>query len=320
VASEKIVKDFFTPSGMDDFYQVFGSNREARQSLADGVLDLAKDAAVIDGRVQPGSLNTFLKKHKEALEKLPEVRDSLQSASAANDALVARATRLQEGQTKINQSVLAKLAKTENTQDLIAKSINSKKELMALVSTAKNNGQRMAIIRSIADAIPEIAIKKGMTPIDYVLANEAKLAPVLNRLGPRHLENLKLLSRAETIIRRGDIPAHANVEVPGATMENKLGTSAASLQSQFRAAFITRQQGKHYVIASLLSKYGIKVRGEMAEKIQTEIVKNPELALQLVRSSTQRVPLTDTGNKLRYLLMNAGIRAYATTEDIPQQQ
>ena len=315
VLPEKVVDRFFTPTGMDDFYAVYGSNRDARQALTDGVLDIARRATVRDGKINASRMETFLRSNEEALAKLPEVRDSLRNIDTLNDALAQRAARVKEGQSQIARSTIAELAKTDNPQQAIDLALSSKRHLMALVSSAKSQPQRDAVVRGIVDAIPDAAAKAKVTPIDYVIANESTLAPALNRLGPRHMENLKLLAKAETIQGRADVPRHAIVPKPGEGLEELTGTTKASLLSQFRAAFITRQQGQTYVVASVLAKYGIKVRAEMAEKIQQELVANPALAQQLLQASQQRVPLKDTGNKLRDLLGSAGFRAAATADE-----
>lgn len=313
---EDVVSKFFTPSGLDDFNLIYGGNKEAQTALADGVVGLFRQAAVKGGKVDRRSAQTFIRANSEALDKLPDVKAILSKPVAATEALLEQGARVREKISDFNESTLAKIAKTENVDGLLDKAFTDRRTMMQLVTLGGQGGEAAskAVARGIADHVSVAAQKAKVDPLTFVTQNEKLLGPALNRLGPNHLNNLKTIAAAKTILGRTEIPSGVGANRIKDFLEEVTGTGAPSMISMGRATLITRQSSPIYMLSNILAKYGVKLRAGNEEKLMREAIYNPEVAA-LWAKAAKRVPFTmGDSNKLLNHFASAGLRIAATEE------
>ena len=310
---EDIVSKFFTPSGIDDFNTVYGSNREAQTALADGVVGLFRQAAVRGGRIDPKAAQTFVRTNAEALDKLPDIKAILSKPVAANEALIEQATRVRQHLSDFNKSAIAKIAKTENVDALVDKALTDRKAMMQLISLGSFGGEGSikAVVRGIADRIPIAAQRAKIDPLTFVMQNEAVLGPALSRLGPDHFKNLKTIAGAQTILGRTEIPTGVGATRIKDFMEEATGTGLPSMISMGRATAITRQSSPIYMLSAVLSKFGIKLRADSAEALMREAIYNPDVASTWAKAAKGQPFTMNETNKFINHLASAGIRIAA---------
>jgi len=309
---EQVVGKFFTPSGIDDFNTIFQGNRDAQTALRDGVLGMFAEKAVKDGRIDPRAAQAFMRANAETLAKVPDIGATLQNGSALNEALLQRAERLRTAQSDVANSAVAKIAKTDDPAALVQGALADRRQLMSLISSARDaNGQR-AVLRAIADNIPLAAQKAGLDPLAFITQNESTLRPALNRLGPQHFDNLQVLANAETIMGRTAVPSHAITPKMTGAIEDVTGSSPRTIWAQTTAAAAGRQSHVSAVL-HLLSRFGIKTAENRADDVLREVIYNPALARDLVRASGQPFSV-GASNRLAEHLRNAGIRAIVSAQ------
>lgn len=306
VKPEQVVSKFFTPSGVDDFNLIYQGNKEAQNALRDGVVGMFAEKAVKEGVIDKRAAQTFLRINDEALSKLPDIKATLSNASATNEALLERAARLRTKQTEVANSTVAKIAKADDPDAFMQSALTDKKQLLAIVSSAKDVTSRKAVLRSIADNIPEAAAKAKLDPLAFVVNNEESLRPVLNRLGPQHYDNLKILSNAETIMGRAAVPSSAVTPKMTSTVENLTGSTPRTIWAQSANTAAGRQSPVSGVL-HLLSRFGIKYAENKTDEVLREVIYNPSLASALVAASARPVTIGQS-NKIGEHLRNAGIR------------
>lgn len=317
VKPEDVTAKFFTPSGIDDFNMIVTqlpaeAQATANATLRDGIVGMFREKVVKDGIIDRTAARNFLRSNQETLDKVPDIRAALQDPTRTADALAERAARLSAGQRDLDKSRLAQIAKSDDPDGLIQRALGSQRELMALVSSARDESSRRAVLRAIADGIPQAAERAGMDPLAFLMANQQMIRPVLNRLGPEHFENLRIIAGAETILGRTVQPQHANVQRIIDPIEQATGSSPRTIWSQSVNTTAGRQSGMSAVL-HLLSRYGIKMGEERVTDVMREVIYNPELARTLSQAASRPVTNAAT-NRLRGHLANAGIRVGATTE------
>lgn len=310
---EQVVGKFFTPSGVDDFQLIYGADRNAQNALRDGVLGMFAEKAIKDGRIDQRAAESFMRANTETLNKLPDIRATLGNAAATNEALLERASRLRTAQSEVSKSTVAKIANTEDPASLVQKALTDRRSMMGLIASAKDAPSRRSVLRAIADNIPIAAEKAGLDPLDFVTKNESVLRSALNRLGPQHYDNLKILANAETIMGRAAVPTHAVTPRMTTSVEELTGSSPRTIWAQTANTAAGRQSHTSAVL-HLLSRFGIKLAEERADDVLREVIYNPELARDLVRASSQ--PFSKgASNRISGHLTNAGIRVMSVNEE-----
>lgn len=324
LADEKIVKTFFTPSGVDDFFLVYGNNPQASQALRDGIIGMFESAAVRNGVINDGAAQRFLRQNRDALAKLPDVRNILTNAQATNEALVARADRIRAGQRRFDDSFLVQKASVENPQALITTLLKDPegegRKVLQMVSSIKDAPGKQSFLRSFAGAVSDAAQKAGKEPLAFVLENERAIKPLLDRLGPDHFANLRLLAGAESIANRSDVPNTSRVPKMGSQIEEATGTTGRSMSSIYRSVSEGRSSLAD-AVAVLTGRYRLKLAQDARMNLMREAIYNPEMAEALVKlaSNPQTITIKD---KVVDLMQKAGIpagvraaRAAATADD-----
>lgn len=310
LVDEKVVKSFFTPSGVDDFFLIYQNNPDATRALRDGVLGMFEQAAVRDGRIDSGAAQKFLRQNRGTLDKLPEIRDTLTNAQTANASLAERAQRVQAAQRRFNETFLVQQAAVENPQQLIASVLkdpdNPKtgtRALLQTLSAIKDEDGKRAFLRGFAAALPEAAGKQE--PLAFLMANEKAIKPILDRLGPDHFANLKVLAGADTIANRMGAPGTSRVPKMGSEVEEAIGTSMRGVATSMREL----QTGRNSlvgVISYLGGRYKLKLDEQARQNLLREAIYNPEMAEALMKLSKQPKSTT-LADKVFGMMRKAGI-------------
>ena len=307
--SEDIVRAFFSPSGMDDFAAIYGTNAQAQQSLRDGVLGLFSKQAVKDGVINVKSAQSFISKNSETLNRIPDLKDLLQNRTAIAEALGERNARLIASQKQIDKTSLADISKTTDITEFVTKNLKDPQVLRQLTSLP--GPARDSALRAIADAIPQAAAKSGLSPSQFLKQNEAVLKPIMDRMGPEHYKNLTTLSDAMEILGRWKVPTSPDPrQLLKDPLEAAIGTSIPSAISQFRATTITRQSSPTYMITSMGTKFLNKLRQGGGDKIIEEAFYDPDVARELARG----LKTGDVSNRLRDQLISYGVVSAAVAE------
>ena len=312
IPDEKVVSRFFSPTGMDDFNQIYGYDKNAARLLEDGAMGLFAEKAVKNGKIDPRAASTFMRSHAETLNKIPDVRNNLASLIQDDAALLARNARLLERKAAFAKSVLAKIADTPDVEGYVRKAIADKK-LIKQIFAIKDPEARKTSVRAVMDLIPELAAKEKVTPSAFLTANESTLRPVFNTLRKDHWNNAKFITQAQDILERVKLPRTIEISKKIPTpLEAATGVSEVSLQSQLRAATITKQTGIHRVLVSIGARWFTHLREKEAKRLMHAAIYDPDIAGDLA-VSLKTAPGTKaadvTTNKIRNHLYSLGIKS-----------
>ena len=310
VKPEDVVSKFFTPSGIDDFNLVYGSNPQAQIALADGVVGMFRQSAVKGGKIDPKAAQTFLRNNAETLDKLPDIKAMLSHPAASNEALIEAGVRLKANQREFNKSAVARIANTQNAKTLVDKALTNPLQMRQLVAMASAGGaqSKQAVASMIAERLPQIAEKAGIDPFTFLVQNQQSLKPALDALGMNHFNNLKTIAGAKTVLGRTDMPTTVQAGRIKDIAEELTGTGLPSLISMGRATTITRQSSPVYMLSAVLSKFGIKLREDQTRKMMEEAIYNPEVASAWAKAARTGTLTIGESNRVADHLLSAGIR------------
>ena len=315
MTKEKIVRNFFTPTGVDDFNRIYKGDPVAKQLLEDGILDRFSQSVgiKITGEINPKTSATFLKNNAEALNKMPELKAKLSDSTKATELLLDKGSRIAKAKTDLSRGILAQIAKVDDVTPVIAKALTDKKAFRQLMTTGAEG--RKAVIHSLSSAIPEAAQKAKMTISEFMTKNESNLKPILDAYGKDHYKNVKTAMDGMDMILAGKPPTH-----PALTQFNTdpiaalTGTTMPSLISQYRATMITRQSSPTHMVSSMMSRFWAKKIGANAEKMQEYLLTNPEAAKDFA-AATVAGKSTALSNKISNHALAAGARSTTASLD-----
>lgn len=326
--AEDIVRNLiFKPNnekGINDFFNVYGTDENALKLLQDGIVDVFAKNVVRDGEIKPNLANTFFRKYHQALDKLPSVKSALSDTAKANELLVNRRSVLHQQQKLLDKTTLAKIAGSDDPDAVINKALTDRKTMAALTSQAAKTPQGSnALARSIADNV-----SARPNPYEFLVENAATIKPAMDKIGKDHFKNLVTIAKAMGVLKRGNIPS--TISMSGTVrepFEQMLGTSGKSIFSQLRAAAQGRQS-KEYLIADIGGKFLLKTRQEEAQRLLQEAIYDPQVAKLLAETTrTGSLPKGKWG-MLRSLIgkdikLNEGVlgaRILMQSENQPEQK
>jgi hypothetical protein len=306
-----VKKLVFSPGnrrGVEEFYSIYGVNPEASKLLKNGVYDMLATDVVRDGVIKPGLVEAFVRKHKQQLDLMPGFQAELKSVDALNDKLLARRVDLQELQKRLDNSVVQKIAQTEDVAKTIDSALTSPKEMRALLSQAvKTKDGSMALSRAIADAVSQ-----KPNSYQFLMENQELLKPALDKLGKDHFNNLKTLAKAQEIAGRVKAPTDVNLTRLQDLAEQAIGTSGKGILSRMMNAEKGYMSGT-YVTFDLGGRYIYKIKSEEAAKLTEAAIYDPALAKALL--DMQKQPAKEAMNNLKYHAYSHGIRVLSTQQE-----
>lgn len=315
VPASSEVRKFFTPEGIDDFARIYKNDPVANQLLYDGVLDLfAKHSGITaTGVIDPKKLNTFLKAHNETLNKMPVLKDKIINASVATETIIERNARVLDAKKRIQESLVAKIAGTEDYRPFIERALTDRKALIEITHISPN--ARIAVLNEIAQAIPQAAQKARMTVGEYMLVNEKTIKPALDMIGKDHYKNVKTIADAIDMLAAGKPPMHPGImKLGNDPIAEWTGTSGPSLLSQLRASAMYGFISPTHVASSIGMRFWMKLTGERANTFREYILTSPEVAKDFA-AATKAQKSTYLANKLKSHAVAAGYRATTSSVD-----
>lgn len=314
MTKEKIVRNFFTPTGMDDFNRIYKNDPVAKQLLTDGILDRFSQSVGIKvtGEINPKTSATFLKNNSEALNKMPELKAKLSDSAKATELLSEKGSRLEKAKKDLSKGILAQIAKVDDVTPIIAKALTNKKAFRQLMTSGAEG--RKAVIHSLSSAIPEAATKAKMTISEFMLKNESTLKPILDAYGKDHYKNVKTAMDGMYMIQTGKSPHPSFTQFNTDPFADLTGTSMTSLLSQYRMTMIARHSSPTHMVASGIGRFWFKTIGANAEKMQEYLLTNPAAAKDFA-SATIATNSTVFSNKISNHAMAAGVRSTTASLD-----
>lgn len=144
-----------------------GNTPEIKQAVTDAAVNSLRTVAIKGGRLDPASLDAWRAKHADALSALPDLDRKLQSAGAAEKALVEVGQRRAEAIKAVQQSAIGKLLNVSADADVV-KTIgtmlgkrDSVQSMRQLATQAKGNPDAEAGLQS---ALAQHLIDRMVTP------------------------------------------------------------------------------------------------------------------------------------------------------------
>jgi hypothetical protein len=291
--------------GVEEFFSIYGANKESAQLLKNGIYDMLAHDVVRDGAIKPGLVESFVRKHKYQLDLMPTVRDEIRNIDTLNDKLLARRSDLQAQQKKLDDSLVAKIAQADDAAKVVESALTSPTQMRAFLSqAAKSKEGTMALSRAIADAV----VQKPNS-YQFLLENQGLLKPALDKLGKDHFNNLKALAKAKEIASRTKAPTDVNLTRLQDLAEQAIGTSGKGVLSRLMNAEKGYMSGA-YVTFDLGGRYLYKIKSEEAAKLTEAAIYDPALAKALL--DMQKKPAKEAINSLKYHAYSHGIRVLST--------
>lgn len=300
-SDEKIVDSLIlknnAKTSIDEFYQIFKNDAEATQLLKNGFYDKAYRKFISDksfgaNEISPKAIESFIKNHKEAIDQIPGLKEEMMNADRLNDRLLARRQTLTQRAKTYDNGIVAKIAKSEDSESVIRDALKSKKTMLVLSTLAgKTKGGRESLSRSIADYV-----MKQKDPYDFLVQNEGTLRPVMDTIQrdrlpagmthsrqSTHFDNLKNIAEMRRILDRVNVPEHANIgDLISDALKGKTGTSFPEAVSHAKS--ISRMGiSKAYIGSIVGMKFLFKKRNELNQIKMREAIYSKEIAEKLVK-------------------------------------
>lgn len=295
--------------GLEQFNKVYKDLPEAQILLRDGIIDvLAKDVS-IKGLKQK-TFDSFVSKHKDVLENIPDLRNVFTDSGATIAVLAERRSRAISAAKKyvdFRNSKHAKLAGFDNIQEAIHVGFKDKKTLHTLISSASTKAEKQDLATGMGDYI-----LSNKNPWKFLTENQKTIRPILNGLGDNHYKNVKDVAEAMEIMGRYRLPQtpirSGAIRDP---LQEAIGTSVVSAFAQFRWAFFYGKTSVIYPFVDIGSKYLFKLNQGAVERLIEQSIYDPDLAKMMsTLTKREKIPLKLWSN-LSQAALNNGIKATA---------
>lgn len=307
VDDEKTIQKFFSPTGIDDFNEIFAGAQGAQEVLNNGVMGLFAKSALRDGVVNPKAAATWINRHKEALDKLPDVKAKLQNARVAQEEIIRARELVSARQKAIDKTYISKMANTDDPDGLIQKALSNPRDVRGLTALASDPQSRMVVARTVMKSIPEAAARAGVDPLTFLTGNSEALRPLMQRLGPEHEKNLRLIASAQGILERSPTPGLTRVQTVKDPVKEAIGSSVPELLNSWRA--IARRQGSVFsATASGAGKFLNKKNYDAQQTLVENALYDPVLAADLRRAISAPTMSAAMTNKISNHLISLGLR------------
>lgn len=212
-----------------DYKLLFDDVPEAWGALRDRYMDLLwSQKGIINesGKINPKSLDSFLRQHSQTLNEFPQIRNEFQQLRLDNTALLERRGRIVASQEQLSEADMFKLFQNKDPSAVMREAMSSPNVMRLLAHHARGDtGAANALARSVAKQVTESA-----DPVKFLTENRKAIEIGLESLGPDHLKNLETAVEALSINRRSDIPTFVKSSsvAPDAIAE-KVGSSPRAI-------------------------------------------------------------------------------------------
>jgi hypothetical protein len=236
---EKVASEFFKPGAVSaarQFNETFGTDAEAYQALEGSVLDSMRQATVRDGVIDLGKYKTWMRLHDSILNEFPELKSRIEDIGQVNSAISMRQNELRLRREKVENSFLAKtidnVVSGKQNPEQVLDNVLKRPALMQQLLNATDKAPEAAagLRRAVWD---KVNVNDSQQLQDFLQDHEKSLQMVFT---PKHLEDIKLLSKWTEIIRRVPLPSATDENLNVfSKVENVLGQSVASAAARLRA-------------------------------------------------------------------------------------
>lgn len=268
--------------GVQDFFQIYGSDVRAAELLHDGLLDNFAAYAVKNGTLNPQAASAWLKNNQAALSLLPDLRKPLENTTAISKELIIRRKQLIAERSVLDKSTLAKVAGVEDQERLIQDAIRSPKLMEALLAGAHSQESKQSVARAIVDSVV-----KQADPYGFLVKNEASLKPVMESLGKGHWDNLMTLGEAGKITARTNAPTSVELGKIKDIGEKLVGTSFKGLSQRALAAAQGRVS-QLYTAIDVSGRFIYKIRSEDLARLREQAMFDTDTADLLAKLSSRK--------------------------------
>ncbi len=313
-ADEDVVRKLlFKPNnerGVDDFLRIYGDHPEATMHLENGVKDVFAKAVVRDGEIQPRLVESFMRQHSQALDKMPKLKAELSKVDTANDVLLARRKEIGEQQKTLDSTALAKVAQIRNPEEAITAALKDPDKMRALLSQASKDPEASkAFARTVADHVGQ-----QKDPFAYLMSNEKTLRPVMDKLGKSHWDNLAYIAEAKQVLARSKAPEHVELNKLQDIGEKTVGTPVKSIFSMTRQMMTQgpARVSPEYATLHLGGRYIFKIKQAEAEKLLEDAIYDPKVAESLRRMQVN--PTKEVVDDFKLNASSHGIRVLGYAE------
>lgn len=291
--------------GVQDFFRVYGGDVRAAELLHDGMLDNFSKAVMKTGTLNPIAARNWMHQHQAALNELPELQKALGNTTRIGQELVNRRLMLQKQRSMLDRTELSKIAKREDVEKLVMDAVKSPKLMKGLLVGAVTPDGKQAIARAIADNV-----SKQPNSYEFLLKNEAALAPVMEKLGKGHWQNLKDLAELEKIAARTKAPTSVELgKVQDLGMKH-LGISIPTLFSRAKNAATPLGLSPGYIALDLTGRYVYKIRTEELARLRQTAMFDTDTAVLLAQLSKNPKRVTHAQLlDLQRISYNAGVNS-----------
>lgn len=287
--------------GAEDFFNIYGANPEAADLLKRGVMDMFTEATVKNGEINPALAKNFIRDHAKQLDIIPSLKGELSDLVGMNETLLAR-RKVIEGQQKTHaDSVMGKIANTDNISETIQSALKDPKQMNVLAAQAIKTKEGA---QSLATAIAN-EVAKEKNPMLFLSENKQSLKPVLDKLGENHFNNLAALAKGQEIAARTKAPKNVNLTDIQDIGQQTLGTPVKGILS--RAMGVAKgYMSPAYAVFDVGSRYFYKIKTAEKENLISSMIYDPELANSLLRLKTN--PSQGAMNNFKNYAYAHGIR------------
>lgn len=306
IVSKVILQAGDKKKGVQDFFEVYGGDPRAAELLHDGILDNFSKAAVKNGTLNPQAARSWMARHNTALGELPELKKALENTTTKSQTLVDRRLVLQKQREVLDRTVLAKIARSDQPEKLVQEALVDPKKMKALLVGAQTEESKQAIARAIADSV-----LKQPHSFDYLLAHEASLKPVMNKLGAGHWDNLKDIAEMEKISARTKAPTAVELAKLQDIGEKTIGTSVKGMFSRLRNLDKPMGVSKEYMVLDVGGRFFYKIRSEELARLRESAMFDPEAAHLLAKLGKQNSYTRKDLLDLQRISFNAGANSVA---------
>lgn len=288
-------------SGVREYMEMAQGDPKAYRTLESGIMDMFSKAVVKDGKINKEALQSFLKAYKEPLAELPGIRSKIQSVDRAAQSLAENTKLVVKEQKDLAQSTLAKIAKTENPDALVAKAVRSPSTMQTLLDTATTPEEKQSVARSLMEHVA----KQG-DPLEFMQKNEKALSQAL---GKKQFGYLATIMNAQKVAGRTQAPTHlAGMEKLGDPLSEQIGTSIPQAISEQKMVSL-RMGSKSYAVARVGMRWWNKLRNDKRDEILMDAIYNPDMAMSLSRFLAN--PTAKTASDANAHLISYGVKAAA---------
>lgn len=308
IDDEKVLDQFFTPSGMDDFNEIFAGVDAAQEVLRSGVMEKFATNVLRDGAVNAKLAGAWMHRHREVLNRMPHIRKELELAVADQQGIINARQLVKVRQKNIDNTYIGKLSRTDNPEKMILDALRDPQKIRSLAALARDPKSQAVMARSVMRELPKAAGKQE--PLDFLIANAEALRPLMLRLGPQHEKNLRTIASARGILARSETPSTVTGGKLESAFKEATGTGPTQLLNDWRNIY-RGHQSIFAAAGSFAGRYLNKAAYERQSALTIEALYNPEVAEDLMKAITSEKLTPAHTNKISNHLLSLGYKATA---------